>query len=655
MANLLDGGFPGPVVPVNPRRRSVFGQATVPSLEALDHAVDAVVVATPADTVPEVVEAAGRIGCGGAVVYAAQFAETGRVDRQRALAAAAARHTLPVVGPNANGIVSLPRRAALWGDSVRLTEPGPVAFISQSGNLGVGALAARRGLRLHTVVSVGNQAVVTAADVLGALPRLGGVRSVALYLEDDGRGQDLAEALARCCDDGIRVVVLKAGRSQAGAAAGGAHTAALAGDHRVFAALVAEAGGAVVDDLHQLFETAKALAAPPPGRRGGLAVLTCSGGDSVIVADEAESLGVPLAPFTAETEAAVSALLPAGTSVTNPLDHTNELWDDDERLRALAAVVTADPGVAQLLYVQDTPAHLPELPDAEWRTTREAVTLGGAADVPAAVAAGLPELMPEHVADELLARGVLPFLGLPTALAALRAAATPVGEGTRMRAIAAAAAAGPRDQTTPGAWLAEHEAKQLVASHGVPVPRGRAVTTADAAVDAAGALRQPVAVKLSHPAVQHKSDIGGVVLGLSDPAPVRAAAESVLALLEGGVALVEEMAEPGVELMVSVSRDGVVPHLVLALGGVWTELLDDAVVVPLPVTADQVLEALDRLAGASLLHGGRGRSGVDRTSLARLAVGAAEAFSSAGLSLLELNPVLATPTAAVAVDAIARH
>lgn len=655
MRNLLDQGFAGRIVPINPGRDHVFGVATLPSLDALDESVDAVVVATPADTVPDVLTSAGRTGCGGAIVYAAEFAETGRHDRQDALVASAAAYGLPVIGPNANGLVSAPSRAALWGDTVTIGEPGPVAFVSQSGNLGVSGLAARRGMRLHTVVSVGNQAVVSAADVLAALPELGGVRSVAVYLEDDGHGAVVADALARCLDHGIRVAVLKAGRSAAGAAAGGAHTAAVAGDHRVFAALLEEAGGVVVDDLHQLFETAKALATPRPRAGGGLAVLTCSGGDSVVAADEAERLGVRLATFGPGTVQRLQDLLPPGTLVTNPLDHTNALWDEDEALRALSAAVTADPDVAQLLYVQDTPVDLPEEHAGEWRRTRESAVLGAAPDVPTAVASGLPELMPEHVSDELVTLGVLPLLGLPSALSALGARTGPEGSADRMRAISRCAAALPAGE--PGAWLSEHEGKALLAAGGVAVPRSTVVQSADpGAVEAAvRGLQAPFAVKASHPDLQHKSDVGGVVLGVSDPADLRAAVAEVRSVLPGAAALVEEMADPGVELLVSVSRDGVVAHLVLGLGGIWTEVLADAVVVPLPVDESAVLHALDRLRGASLLTGGRGRRPLDRVAVARLAVAACEVLIAEDLWLVELNPVIVSASGAVAVDAVVRR
>ncbi len=650
ISNLLAAGFGGRLVGVHPSRIEVHGVPCVPSLEAIGEPVDAVVVATPADSVPALLDTAGRLGCGGAVVFAAEFAETGRTDRQDALVAAAARHDLPVIGPNANGIVSVTSRAPMWGDNVAVGASGGVALITQSGNLGVVALASRRGIAWHTVVSVGNSAVVDAAGALSYLAGADGVRSVALYLEGDGDGATWAEALARCAERDIRVAVLKAGRSAAGAAAGGAHTAAVAGDHRIFAALVAEAGGAWCHDPHELFETAKLMATPRPTRSGDLAVVTCSGGDSVIVADEADRLGVPLANLTGSTCRALAELLPEGVVITNPLDHTNMLWADTPRVRAVVETLAADPGVNQVLYVQDTPPDLGDADAADWKDTRDGLVT---ADIPGtgkAVASGLPELMPAVVAESLAADGVTSLAGIPAALAALRAHTLRLGSPEHLRAIATAAVS-----LEPGQWLAEHEGKAILAARGVHVPVGRAVGSAADAVKVAAELGSPVAMKVSHPEVQHKTDVGGVVLSLTDPQRISVAAEQLLALQPGGVVLVEQMAEPGVEMLVSATRGGVVPALVIGMGGIWTELLQDVVVLPLPTDAVRVAESLRSLKGYPALTGGRGRPVAAIDALCELATAVGDALVSEPLTLIELNPVIVSDSSAIAVDAVVRR
>jgi acyl-CoA synthetase (NDP forming) len=195
LLNLERLGYRGRTFAVNPRRATVHGVKAYPSLEDLPEAPDAVVVAIPAAGAPDIVARASALGCGGAVVFAAGFAEARENQLQTALASAA--NGLPVCGPNGNGIVSLPDRVALWGDTIEPREPGPLALISQSGNIAVNALASRRGLRLHTVVSCGNQAVLDATDFLEALCERDGVRSIALYLEADGDGPKWRAALEK--------------------------------------------------------------------------------------------------------------------------------------------------------------------------------------------------------------------------------------------------------------------------------------------------------------------------------------------------------------------------------------------------------------------------------------------------------------------------
>ena len=321
LRNLAAAGFEGAVWGVNPKRETVHGHPCVPTLAELPEPVDAVVVAIPAAAVPAVIGEAAARGCGGAIVLSAGFGETAAgAGLEAELKAAARAGGLPVCGPNGNGVVAVAARAPLWGDSVEAVEAGPVALITQSGNVGVNALGSRRGLGFHTVVSCGNQAVLDTSDWIEAVAALDGVGSIALFVEADGDGARLARALGRCAERGIGVAALKVGASAAGARAAGAHTGALAGDHRVFAALLEEAGAALASDPGELLELARALAVPParPAGDGGLAVLTCSGGDSGIAADLADREGLELPPLAPATRERLAALLPGGGDDRQP-------------------------------------------------------------------------------------------------------------------------------------------------------------------------------------------------------------------------------------------------------------------------------------------------------------------------------------------------
>jgi acetate---CoA ligase (ADP-forming) len=274
LRNLERAGYAGPVWGVHPTRSRVHGRDCVPSPADLPEPVDAVVFAIPAAKVPASLAEAAERGCRGAIVLAAGFGEApDGAQLERELTDVAARAGVPLCGPNGNGVISVAARAPLWGDSVPELRPGPVAMITQSGNLAVNAIGSRRGIDFHTLVSAGNQTVLDAADWLAAVAAREGVRSVALFLEEDGDGSRLAESLALCAEHGVGVAVLKVGESRAGAEAAAAHTGAVAGDQRAFRALVEEAGAIWVRDPHELLEVARVLAEPRarPNRRGGLA------------------------------------------------------------------------------------------------------------------------------------------------------------------------------------------------------------------------------------------------------------------------------------------------------------------------------------------------------------------------------------------------
>jgi acyl-CoA synthetase (NDP forming) len=634
LLNLARAEFPGRVIGIHPTRSSAAGVACVPTLTDAG-SVDAVVIATPADTVPAYVADAAALGCGGAIVYAAGFAEAGRADLQVELAAAAG--SMPVIGPNGNGMVSVPARAPLWGDAVTLPRsPGGIALISDSGNIGVVGMAHRSGEGLHTVISSGNAAVIDTPTLLGQVALLDGVRAVAMYVEGDGDGASWCEALARCAERDVRVVVLKAGRSARGAAVGAAHTAALVGDQVVFAAMITEAGGVMVEQPLELLETARALAL---GRRDprGAAFLTCSGGDAAIAADIADDLGVRLADLSPPTERRLRDLLPPAATVANPLDHTAMAWADTEAIAALAETVGRDPAVGHLVYVQDEPPGLPPGPLAEWQATRAGGVLGGER-------AGMQTMVvattPGQAAEGAVA-------GVDNALRAIGALQRPPADAARLRAIAAAASA--RANPRP---MDEYRAKELLVERGVSVPHGTVVVDAEGAVEAARSIGYPVVLKVVAEGVIHKSEVGGVVVGVESDEEVLRECTSLLGLASEARVLVEQLAPSGVEVIVAARRDGVVPTLTVGLGGVWTEVLGDVVCVPLPASPARVRTALGELRGFALLAGVRGGAAYDVDALCDAASRIGDALLGEELCLIEVNPIIVGESGYVAVDAV---
>jgi acetyl-CoA synthetase len=434
----------------------------------------------------------------------------------------------------------------------------------------------------------------------------------------------------------------------------------------VFRSLVAEAGAVWADDVHELLELAKTIAtrrtaAPRAAAAGGLAIMTCSGGDSAQGADEAQRLGLELPPPAPETSARLAEVLPSAATVANPLDYTAMIWGDVPALGQLVRALGEDPAIGQVLVFYDQPHGLTGAPEESWRAVREGVMLGASlSPVPVMVSSTLPELLDDAAAAEFAAAGVPAAAGLRTGLrcaAALHAGAD--ADSGRLREIAAAARSVSGTGTgTDGAWLPEHEAKELLRAAGIAVPYGLAVDGEDDAVAAWRELDGPVALKLSAARVQHKTEIGGVALGLDSESDVRRAhrAMAPLAAAHDGVMLVERMALPGVELIVAAHTDGVVPALVLGLGGIWTELLRDVAVIPLPADSERIARAVATLRGAPLLLGGRGRAGADVAAAATLAARVGRLLLERSLATVECNPVLVGEPGggAVAVDAAIR-
>jgi acyl-CoA synthetase (NDP forming) len=588
------------------------------------------------------------------VVYGAGFGEIeSGASLEAELAAVAAAHDLPVCGPNGNGIVALHERAALWGDALAPFEAGRVALVSQSGNFAVNALNASRGLRLHTVISCGNSVALDPAAWVAELATDPGVGSIALYLEADGDGAHLCEALACCAEHDVGVAVLKVGSSAAGSAAAAAHTGALAGDQRIFRALVEEAGGAWASDFHELLELAKAFAVPDarqPSR--GLAILTCSGGDSALAADECERMGIPLPAPAPATRERMRELLPEAATIANPLDYTALIWGDRERLRDLVVTTGDDPEVGRVLVLYDQPAGLEGATEESWAAVREGIREGALhSEVPVMVASTLPELLDDDAAARFAESGIPAIAGLRSGLAVVAALGRPGGDPVRLREIAAAAG---RQAANGDGWLSEHDTKELLRERGLPVVDGRLVSDADDAVAALTELGGHAAAKLAATSLQHKSDIGALALDIRDPAAMREAHDRLMELaVPGAAVLVERMAEPGAELLVSARSDGVVPSLVIAAGGLWTELLGDSVLIPLPALPDRVERAIRELRTAPLFTGGRGRPPLDVAAAARLAAATGELLLDSRLALIELNPVFVHEHGVTVVDAAA--
>lgn len=644
-------GFTGEIHAINPRRAQLGGVPTLASVTELKAAPDAAFIALPrAATIP-VVKDLRALGCGGAVIYAAGFAETGEGELQSALLTAA--DGMPLLGPNCYGFINTTSQVALWPDEHGLArcERG-VAVVTQSGNIGCNLTMLQRGLPIAMLLTLGNQADVDIAGAVADLARDPRITAIGLHIEGLRDIDAFVAAAAIALQHGKPIVALKTGRSPQGARITFSHTASLAGADRLCDALLERCGVARVPTLSSLVETLKLLHCGGPLAGSRLLSLSCSGGEAALVADLAVEHELLFPPFSSDGAARVAATLNELVTIDNPLDYHTFIWGQRDKLEATFTAALSD-GFDAALLILDTPTHPAMKADSWLITARALMSAHERTGARAAVVASLPEGMPADLADELAAAGVAPLIGIDDALHALHAAAS-IGEHQRRLPPPApwSARAPGRQADSVVTTLREIAAKQLLGAEGIDVPHSIECALSDAPATAQR-IGFPVAVKISNEAIAHKSDVGGVVLSLNSADEVAAAAATMRHL--GDRVLIEQMMTGSVaELIVGVVRD---PQYGLALllgaGGVLAELLTDNVTLLLPAGRADIEAALARLRSWRLIVGYRGRQ-ADAAALVST-IERIAAFADKYRDVIEeldINPLLALPDRAIAVDAL---
>jgi acetyl-CoA synthetase len=641
-------GFEGKIHAVHPKREDLSGVATLRTPQEIPESVDAAFIAVKNEPTIEVVRILSEKGCGGAVIYAAGFAETGNAELQRKLLAAA--KGMPLMGPNCYGFVNTLSRAALWPDETGLVPvPRGVALITQSGNIACNFTMMMRGLPVAAVFSIGNQVDVGMHDMVEALSADPRISAIGLHVEGLPDVQAFARAAALARQRKVPIVVLKTGRSEQGAKVAMSHTSSLAGADTLYDALFERYGIARMKSVSAFAETLKFLHNGGPIADSRLVSLSCSGGEAALVADMALEKRVSFPPFNAETRPRVAATLNEYVAIDNPLDYHTFIWGQPEKLTAtFTAVLKGGFDVGMLIL--DTPTHPRMKPDSWAITARAMAAASQATGARAAVVATLSEGMPLWLATELSESGTAPMMGLDDALTAFEAAAFIGRNWARTEEPPEMLA--PLTRGSEAHVFSEFAAKALLKQHGLSVPEG-IVCAAEDAVAAAERLGYPVTLKVSSAAIAHKTEAGGVALNLRTAAEVDEAARRMRELAPD--VLVERMVTGAVaELIIGLTSD---PQfgtaLVVGAGGILTELLKDTVTLILPTTRDEIERALRTLKVWTLVEGFRGKPG-DQEAVIR-AIEAVVRFADAKRGLVEeldVNPLLVLKHGAVAVDAL---
>lgn len=635
-------GYQGRIFPVHPSGKEIAGIKAIERLEDWDGPIDAAFIGVNRFATLEVVSTLRELGAGGAVCFASGFTEAkaedaSGADLQAQLVAAAGE--MPILGPNCYGFVNALDRAAIWPDQhgMKSVERG-VAILTQSSNIAINLTMQRRGLPIAYMVTCGNMAQTSQAAIAMQLLDDERVTAIGLHIEGFGNLREWEALAAKAHGLGVPLVALKVGASEQAQAAAISHTASLAGSDAGAQALLDRLGIARLHGLPAFLETLKLLHVNGPLTSNKIASISCSGGEASLIADLSTHHDLAFPPLSELQKQHLKAALGPMVALANPLDYHTYIWRDTQAMTRAWRGMTGE-GIGMTFSIVD----YPHTDHSDWTcATQAALAVRAETGAPFAVVATLPELMPESTADELMAGGVVPIMGLEEALAAAEAACNVKNPILEPICLPEAA----ESDTV----LTEAEAKAALAEYGLPVPRNMVVSATDLAQICAG-LKPPFAVKGI--GLAHKSEHGAIRLGVQ-------AADLVKAAQAVGTekVLVEEMADGAVaELLIGVTRDpahGFV--LTIGAGGVLTEVLRDTVSLLVPSSKDQTKAALNRLKCAPLLQGYRGKPAADLDAILA-AVDAVQAYVLANansLAEVEINPLICTANGAVAVDALIR-
>lgn len=660
--NLDSAGLRERTFLVNPRSPEVHGRATYSSCVAIEQPIDLAFVMVPAARAADAIRDAAAAGVRAVMVLSSGYAETGAEGRARQdeLVELAESLGVTMLGPNVLGLANVTAGIPAMALSDPPTEAGGVALISQSG-ASCGAMkdfASMAGVNLSHVITVGNEAMVTVAHLLDHLVDDESVRAVAIFMEAIREPRLFAAAARRAARKGKAIVVLKAGRSELAARAAASHTGALVGDDRVVDAVFSDLGVIRVDTIEDMLVTAGIAATTGRIERPGIGVVSISGGACDIIADLADAVGADIPELSAKTTAVVAERMPDFGHAHNPLDVTGAALVDTELWEHAIEAVGNDESIGSVMVVNSLPWREDGRP---FYGQKYVDAIGRGMKSSTAPALYVTQVM-QPIGPQT--REVLRAGNVPHVVPGMRAAVEGIQRVVRWSADVARAGLEPARAEPLAARrgkYSEVDARALVEQAGVPVVPAVHVHSAAEAAAAAAAFGGSVAMKIVSPDIAHKSDIGGVRLGVTvdrasdvhDEILAACVAGDPDAVLDG--VLVSPMRAPATELLVGVTRSaewGLV--LAVALGGVLVEVLDDVVLSPLPVDEARAEQMLRRLRGFSLLQGVRGRPAADVGAVVRCvaAVGRLAERLGDDLESLEVNPVRVLGHEVEALDAL---
>lgn len=669
LANLIRGGFSGPIWPVNAKYRTLEGLPCYPDVRALPGIPDLAVIVVPPAAVPAQIATLGEIGCRAAVVLTAglstQTAPDGRT-LQQAMLDAAKPYLLRILGPNGIGL-TIPGLKLNASFAHTDAQPGQLAFVSQSGALCTIVLdwAKQHGIGFSHFLSVGDSADVDFGDIIDYLATDPQTRAILLYIESVKNARKFMSA-ARSAARNKPIVAVKSGRNARAAQAAASHTGALAGGDDVYSAALSRAGILRVDGVEELFDTVETLARSRRLPGGRLAIVTNGGGPGVMAVDELVERGGVLADLQPDTLAALDRVLPSTWSHGNPVDIIGDA--PSQRYADALKIVLADPGVDAVLVMHAPTAIVPSLEpalaviEAARGAAKNVLTCwSGGEAVQAARRAFAEAGLVSYETPDAAARAFMHMVNYRRNTQNLMEIPAELPEDfapdhATVRAVISTALAEGRNM------LNEIEGKRILAAYGIPAVATEAAADPAAAATAAQRIGYPVALKILSPDITHKSDVGGVALNLSSEAELVTAAEAMLTRVRqrrpeariDGFAIQAMIRRPRAhELIVGALTDPIFgPAIMFGQGGVGVEVIGDRAVALPPLNMHLAMDLIDRTKVSRLMAGYRDFPPVDRTALAALLIRVAQMIADhAEIAELDINPLYADDQGMLALDA----
>jgi acyl-CoA synthetase (NDP forming) len=662
MIELERGGFGGSIYPVNPGYDEVLGHRCYPSILEVPEPVDLAILGVSNARIEVALGEAAAAGAASAVTFSSLYEteppEPGLPPLTDRIAGIARSAGMPLCGGNGMGFLQLEAGLRATGfptpDDIRR---GPVALISHSGSAFAAFAFNDRGIGFSMLISSGQEIVTTMADYMAYALSVGSTRVLALLLETVRDPAGFLEGLELAVERDVPVFALKMGRTESSRAMVVAHSGALAGEHGAYEAVFDVYGVHECRTPDEMADALELFSAPRRVRTGrGIASVHDSGGERALFTDLASDLGIRFAEISAETTARIDGVLDAGLVAENPLDAWGTGIDADRIFRESFGALADDPDTAALAFVVDM-TRQDEPPDGGYLGI--ALDTWSATDKPFCMVSNLASAVAHEQAAVLRQVGIPVLEGTDTGLRALRhllddrafrerepvAPSSPVPSEVRDRW---------RERLAEGGELGEMEGLTLLSDYGIPVVAYRAAASLDEALEAAETVGYPVAVKTAAQWIAHKTEAGGVALGVEDAEALRRT-HAELAERLGPRVLVSAMAPPGVEMALGSVRDPTFGPLVLvAAGGILVELLHDRRLALPPLDERGARRLVDRLRSRPILDGVRGRPPVDVDALAAAVARLSILVVDLGdlLEALDVNPVICSPTGCVAVDAL---